>query len=117
MFKSQEIIEYKLLESTDKTILEAYSTTFGQYSEILINSIEILTSHSFISRAQSAYLKELKDTLGNNTAIVLVDFAEIYSFVIQDEVQGFHWNNVQATLHPIVIYYKQNGKYISISQG
>ena len=74
MFKSKEIIEYKLWESTDKTTLQAYSTTLGQYSEILINSIEKLTAHSFISRAQSAYCKEQKDTLGNNAAIVLVDF-------------------------------------------
>ena len=111
MFKSKDIIEYKLWVSTDKTTLETYSTTLGQYSEILINSIEKLTSHSFISRAQSVYYKKQKDTLDSNTAIVLVDFAENYSFIIQDEVQGFHWNNVQATLHPIVIYYRQDGKH------
>ena len=23
----------------------------------------------------------------------------------QDEVQSFHWNNMQCTLHPVVIYY------------
>ena len=91
--------------------METYSTALGQYIEILINSIEKLTSHSFISRAQSVYYKNQKETLENNTAIVLVDFAVNYSFVIQDEVQGFHWKNAQATLHPIVIYYKQDSKY------
>ena len=40
---------------------------------------------------------------------VLLDFAENYSFVIEDEVQGFHWNNIQATVHPIVIYNRENG--------
>ena len=43
-----------------------------------------------------------KDNLDGCSAIVLVDFAENYSFVVQDEVQGFQWNNLQATLHPIV---------------
>ena len=52
-----------------------------------------------------------KDTIDDCSAIVLFDFAENYSFVIQDEVQGFHWNNLQATLHPIVLYYRENGKY------
>ena len=75
-----------------------------------MNSIEKLTSHSYISRAQTSYLKKQKDELAENTDIVLVNFAENYSFVVQDEVQGFHWNNVQATLHPIVIYYRENGK-------
>ena len=33
------------------------------------------------------------------------DFSENYSFVLQDTVQGFHWNNAQATIHPFVVYY------------
>ena len=37
----------------------------------------------------------------------LVDFAENYAFVVQDEVQGFHWNKSQCTLHPVVLYYKK----------
>ena len=37
-----------------------------------------------------------------------MDFAESYGFVIQDAVQGYHWNNNQATIHPFVVYYKDN---------
>ena len=40
--------------------------------------------------------------------MVIGDFAEIYRFVVQDEIQSFHWNKTQGTLHPIVIYYKIN---------
>src|SRR5207248_4208795 len=32
---------------------------------------------------------------------------ENYSFIVQDAVQGFHWENSQATLHPFVVYYKE----------
>ena len=32
--------------------------------------------------------------------LVIGDFAENYSFIIQDAAQSFHWNNLQATLHP-----------------
>ena len=35
----------------------------------------------------------------------MLDFAEIYSFLVQDAAQGFHWNNSQATIHPFVIWY------------
>ena len=38
---------------------------------------------------------------------VLCDFAENYLFVLQNEVQGFHWNNAQATIQPFAIYYRQ----------
>jgi hypothetical protein len=40
--------------------------------------------------------------------VVLCDFAENYSFVLQDEAQGFRWNNAQTTIHPFVIYFKKS---------
>ena len=45
----------------------------------------------------------------------LGDFTENYRFVIQDEVQGFHWNNFQCTLHPVVTYYQENDELKNIS--
>ena len=48
------------------------------------------------------------------------DFSENYSFIVQDAVQGYHWNNSQVTLHPFVYYYTgqgnielQNGSYVT----
>jgi hypothetical protein len=40
--------------------------------------------------------------------LVVCDFSENYSFVLQDEVQSHHWNVQQATIHPFVIYFKEN---------
>ena len=34
----------------------------------------------------------------------MLDFAENYSFVCQDSVQGFHCSNNQATVHPFTLY-------------
>ena len=42
-----------------------------------------------------------------------MDFAENYSFVCQDAVQGFHWDTSQVTLHPVVVYYKDNSQSLS----
>ena len=38
---------------------------------------------------------------------MICDFSENYAFIIQDSVQGVHWNNDQATLHSFVIYFKE----------
>jgi hypothetical protein len=54
------------------------------------------------------FLKELKCNLQSGEFVVLCDFAENYSFVLQDGVQGFYWNNAQATTHPFVIYFKKS---------
>ncbi len=34
------------------------------------------------------------------------DFAENLSYVVKDEIQSFHWENKQATLHPFVAYHR-----------
>ena len=45
------------------------------------------------------------------------DFAENYALVIQNSTQSFHWNNNQATVFTVVVYYKQNDelKHVSIA--
>jgi hypothetical protein len=53
-------------------------------------------------------LKATKSSLQQGKVIVLGDFSENYSFIIQDAVQGFHWNNQQATIHPFVSYFKNS---------
>ena len=47
--------------------------------------------------------------------LVLLDFAENFQFVVQDEVQGFHWCKTYCTLHPAVIYIKESGKLVHYS--
>ena len=37
-----------------------------------------------------------------------MDFSENYSFVVQDAVKGFYWENSRTTLHPFLVYYKLN---------
>ena len=71
--------------------------------------------HSNISKCQSRCLKKLKSEIDRSTVLFFGDFAENYQFVIQDEVQGFHWNNSQCTLHPVVTYYQENGELKHIS--
>ncbi|KAJ8685737.1 hypothetical protein QAD02_021530 [Eretmocerus hayati] len=36
--------------------------------------------------------------------------AENYTFVVQNSAQSFHWNNNQATIFTVVIYYVENGE-------
>ena len=74
-----------------------------------------LTRLLFIAKAQGSYLKQQKENLGENDVIVLVDFAENYKFLVQDEIQGYHWNKTQCTLHPVVVYSKKDGVLVERS--
>ena len=40
--------------------------------------------------------------------MVTAGVSENYSFVLQDAVQGFHWNNAQATIHSFIVYYRDS---------
>ena len=72
-----------------------------------------MAPHSYIVKCQTRYLKKRKEEIEDKTALVLGDFAQNYSFVVQ--VQGYHWNNSQCTLHPVVVYYKTGQDLAHIS--
>ena len=39
---------------------------------------------------------------------MLGSFAESYQFLIQDEIQSYHWSKEYCTLHPVVAYFKDD---------
>ena len=102
-YGNDQEISYKQWIHTDHSSLTGQIEDF---IEIICNSLQELTTHSFISKSQAEYLQQRKDNIDNETVISLGDFAENYSFVVQGKVQSFHWNNLQCTFHPVVLYYK-----------
>jgi hypothetical protein len=74
----------------------------------VLEKLLLVLHNSFTVTQQAMFLKELKCNLQSGEFVVLCDFAENYSFVLQDEAQGFHWNNAQAIIHPFVIYFKKS---------
>lgn len=108
-------ISFQQWQSTDRTKLVTQSMIVSEYIDLLIETIDALTPHSYIAKCQAKYLKSRKEDLPEDSLIVLGDFAENYTFVVQDEVQSFHWSKQHCTLHPIVVYYKENGKLLQKS--
>lgn len=76
----------------------------------LCEQVRDLIPHNFIANQQAEYLNQLKETHRDNEAIVILDFSENYSVVIQDEIQSHHFYKKQATVHPFCVYYKHNGE-------
>lgn len=101
-------MSFKEWTTNDRAEIITRFVTLEDFIDLVVERIDKLTPHSFIAKEQSRYLNILKEELPENEVVVLGDFAENYQFMIQDEVQGFHWNSSQCTLHPIVIYFKSN---------
>ena len=102
----EEDITYSQWYSTNRTTLRTHTTPVDELIGLLVYYIDILWKHSFIAKSQTQYLKAQKEEIDKETCIILLDFAENYHFIVQDEVQGCHWNKAQCTLHPVVIYNK-----------
>ena len=83
--------------------------------ETFVEKLEALIPHFFIGKQQALYFNDCKNALKPGELVAQADFSENYSFVLQDAVQGYHWNNAQATIHPFVVLYRHAGEEHRVS--
>ena len=110
-----DTVVYKQWVSVDRSTLETVSKSADNFVDAFCEKLEILLPHSFIARQQSSFQTQLKAELLPGEFLVIANFSENYSFVLQDAAQGFHWNNSQATLHPFVAYYHDSEEFCHLS--
>lgn len=103
--KQIDSIEFKKWTTTDRSTMETLNLSIDDFIESFCSKLDIYQKHDFIAKMQSIAYRETKENLKPGELLVVLDFAENYSMVLQDEVQSFHWNNEMATVHPFVIYY------------
>ena len=96
---------FKLWTTTDRTDLTSMKLSLSKFIDLRCGKTDKIISQSFIARSRSSYLAHLKETVGSNEAIVLGDFAENYSSLIQDEIQ------CQCSIHRTVVYYVSNNVF------
>jgi len=106
-------VTFKQWVTTDRAELVTMVKSQDEYLETLLEKLHNLKSHHYVSKIQSQFMKEIKERLPENECIVLADFAENFTFLVQDEIQGYHWVNDQATVHPFVLYYKNENNQVS----
>ena len=109
-----EII-FKQWVSTDRSSLETFYLSAEDFVDLFCEKLEALRPHSFIAKQQADFFSTRKTSLKTGEVLVVADFSENYSFVLQDASQGFHWNNSQATLHPFVAYYMESNELRELS--
>ena len=78
------LIKYKQWVSTDRSNLEEHEDDFDTFFDKLTSMFFELTEHHFIAKKQSEFLRVKKASLKFDEAVLILDFAEDYSFVVQD---------------------------------
>lgn len=98
-----DIIMFKQWVHTDRDTLDTKRLTTEDFIEDLSSKIWNLSVHQYIAKHQSQHLRTTKENLCIGDIVIMMDFSENYSFIVQDAVQGFHWENSQATLHRFLL--------------
>ena len=94
-FLENDVMKYKQWVNTDRSQLEDKEEFADEFITLLSDMLYKLPEHHFIAKSQNQYLKDLKASLKPNECIIILEFAENFSFVVQDAAQAFHWNNAQ----------------------
>nr|XP_047140235.1 uncharacterized protein LOC124815519 [Hydra vulgaris] len=108
-FEDDDEIEFDQWTTTDMLNLTHNKEPVFEYIELVCRKLEKLAPHSYLAKSQALYLRSRKEDMNEVTALFLGDFSENYKFVVQDEVQSFHWKNLQCTLHTVIIYFQKEG--------
>ena len=106
--EGKEEVRYKKWVSIDRCTLQELIEPDEEFVESFSSSVIQLLRHHYVSKSQGHAFKTAKDQLNQDEGILVGDFAENYSFLVQDAAQGYHWDNSQCTLHPFVFYYKDS---------
>lgn len=66
-----------------------------------------------VGRVQKQYseIRKLKEALPEHEVIIQMDFAENYACKTADEIQSAYWNQSSVTLHPMVVYFRDENTF------
>ena len=118
-FNSKNIseIKYESWFQSDRSTIGSKTVNIYEFMNVLGDKLIKLKTHDYFAREQFIFVEELKKSLQKGEFLISCDFAENYAFVIQNSTQSFHWNNNQASIFTVVIYYRENDdlKHLSMA--
>ena len=108
-------VDFQQWESTDRAGIETYTLPLIEFIEYAAEKLSDFCEHSYLSKCQAASLKQLLDNLPSDKVVAQLDFAENFQYVIQDEIQSYHWTKEYCTVHPAVLHMKKDGTVVTVS--
>lgn len=95
--KGKEFQKMKIVEQSANK--EAFIEDFKK-------DLEDFRNHTQRVKKQYAELRNLKQNLPLNEAMIQMDFSENFTCRSLEEIQSAYWNQTSVTIHPAVIYFR-----------
>ena len=83
-------VTFKRWVAVDRADLITQTLPVLEFIDLLLTELYKLLPYSFIARKQGQYFKERNESLKVGEVLANIEFAENYSYVIQNEIQGYH---------------------------
>lgn len=84
----------------------------ADFDEYFLKEATMFREHAKRIKNQYVVQKSLKENLLPNHIYIHMDFAEDYKCRSQEEIQSAYWSQTQVTIHPVVAYFKKEGKVV-----
>ncbi|KAJ8382437.1 hypothetical protein SKAU_G00032150 [Synaphobranchus kaupii] len=87
-------------------MLKQKTASVEDFVNELTKKLEFFPKHLFNAKWQSKQFDQVHNNVPKRWTVLCSDFGENFNCHFQDEAQAAHWNYNQATIHPIVAYYR-----------
>ena len=94
-------VTYRQWQSTDRTELVTITESTADFVESLLAKLHVFKVHMFIHDMQTKQFCAVKENLSPGEVLIVGDFSENYSFVVQDAAQGVQYTG-QTHLAPFI---------------
>ena len=107
----QQVVWYRwiFIKKTEgtgrKLILTSVTGKMRQLLDLFISDLRDMSEHIFKADWHYKQFTHLQNHLPKGMVLQVLDFAQNFLCLYQDEPQSCHWDHAQVTLHPIVTYY------------
>ena len=81
-----------------------------EFVELFSTDLIKFRTHAIRIKTQYLAQRTLKENLHDTDIYIHMDFAEDYRCRSQEEIHSAYWSQTQVTIHPVVSYYKKDGK-------
>ena len=79
-------------------------TSLGEFFQYLLPVLHTFIAHNFVAKWQDVNCKKSMVDMPRDVILSHVDFAENYTFQIQNEIQSRHWVNSEISIFVHVTY-------------
>lgn len=90
-----------------KRLQEVFKETSpGEFVGYVRNKVQSFVTHNFVANWQDGECRNMMENVPHGVLISHIDFAENYTFAIQNEVQSMHWFSTSITILVHITFFR-----------